>query len=115
MSLLPGTAQRVCGGAKRAAQRERGQPGGAEQVVQRLRAPAGPPEPEAKDQACDEIERRKQCLETGKAYRSSCALHTTFLFCFFNLAEQHVSLSAPLSSPFPAGCVSRRYQSYSPW
>lgn len=73
MSVLPGTAQRIRGGAKRAAQRERGQPGGAEQVVQRLCAPTGPPEPEAEDQARDEIERREQCLETGEAFMISSA------------------------------------------
>lgn len=109
VSGLPGTAQRLRGGAKRAAQRERGQPGGAEQVVQRLRAPAGPPEPEAEDQARDEAERREQRLETGEAHGSSSALFTSA----FNFLERF-SYTLPRLL-LPPGCVCRRCQSYSPW
>lgn len=102
VSVLTGTAQRIRSGAKRAAQRERGQPGGAEQVVSSLRAPTGPPEPEAEDQARDEIEGREQCFETGEAFISlyASASHTGFL----TLTEQLFSLIPPFlfssSSPW---------------
>lgn len=125
MSVLPGTAQRIRSRAECAAQRERGQPGRAEQVVQRLRALAGPPEPEAEDQARDEVERREQCLETGDACMSSSAFrtvlhHTGF---FLTLAQRPVSLIPPFFFFFffhclPLShcvCVCRRYHSYGPW
>lgn len=89
MCLPTGTAQRLCSRAKGATQWKWSKPGGVEQVVGCLRSPAGPPEPEAEDQTCDEAERWEYLPKTGENRSATLPAFGTTHIVFLELQCLH--------------------------